>query len=53
MSLYGSDFIREVKERLGDCELNFTPHGKCFICTFINNCFIIVVVIFQLIRNSL
>lgn len=27
MSLYGADFIREVKGRLGDCELNFTPHG--------------------------
>ena len=30
MSLYGAEFIRESKERLGDCELNFTPHGKCF-----------------------
>ncbi|XP_037806168.1 FAD-dependent oxidoreductase domain-containing protein 1 [Lucilia sericata] len=27
MSLYGAEFIRESKERLGDCELNFTPHG--------------------------
>ncbi|XP_005181588.2 FAD-dependent oxidoreductase domain-containing protein 1 [Musca domestica] len=28
MSLYGADFMRDVKEHLGDdVELNFTPHG--------------------------
>lgn len=27
MSLYGAEFMRDVREHLGDVELNFTPHG--------------------------
>uniref|UniRef100_A0A1A9W064 FAD-dependent oxidoreductase domain-containing protein 1 n=1 Tax=Glossina brevipalpis TaxID=37001 RepID=A0A1A9W064_9MUSC len=27
MSLFGAEFMREIKNHLGDVELNFTPHG--------------------------
>lgn len=34
MSLYGADFIRTVKDHLGDdVELNFTPHGYLVLAT--------------------
>lgn len=34
MSLFGADFIRNVKEYLGeDVELNFTPHGYLLLAS--------------------
>lgn len=36
MSLFGAEFMRTVKEHLGDdVELNFTPHGECFSAEFV------------------
>lgn len=34
MSLYGADFIRNIKEHLGDeCDVNFTPYGYLMLAT--------------------
>lgn len=34
MSLYGADFIRNIKEHLGDdADVNFTPHGYLMLAT--------------------